>query len=90
MSDEDVDVALARRSVTFWMTLSRSGLDVELWFTRPEMIDFGGGLMDWSGVLPEGGTSFAARWPVGRATLTLGTVPSTDRECIRFSSERVA
>jgi hypothetical protein len=90
VSDEDIDIGLSRRSVTFWMTLSRTGLDVELWLTRPERVDFGDGWTTWSGELAEGGSSFAARWPIGRARLSLGTVPDNDRECLRFSAERAA
>lgn len=87
MSDEDLDLALSRRSTTFWMTLARTGLDVELWLTRPDRLDFGGGWVSWSGEMPEGGSSFAARWPIGRAVATFGTVPDDDRQAIRFDSK---
>jgi 3-hydroxyisobutyrate dehydrogenase-like beta-hydroxyacid dehydrogenase len=62
----------------------RSGLDVELWLTRPDRVDFGEGWVTWSGEWPEGGSSFAARWPRDRALMTLGNVPDDDRQCLRF------
>ena len=86
MSDADLDLSLSRRATTFWMTLARNGLDVELWLTRPDRIDFGDGWVSWCGDLPEGGSSFAARWPLTRALLVLRTVPDDDRQSIRFDS----
>ena len=79
-----MDLSLSRRAVTFWATLSRTGLEVELWLTCPDRVDFGDGWVTWSGELPDGGSSFAARWTTGRAEVSLGTLPDNDRECLRF------
>ena len=79
-------LSLSRRSVTFWMTLARTGLDVELWLTRPDRLDFGDGWISWTGERSEGGSSFAARWPLERARMTLGAVPDNDRECLFLPS----
>lgn len=80
-----MDLALTRRSVTFWMTLSKTGLDVELWLTPPDRVDFGDGWVTWTGENPDGGSSFAARWPVGRALSTFGVLPDDDRQCLRLA-----